>query len=946
MSEKIKVYGARVHNLKNIDVEIPKNKLVVLTGLSGSGKSSLAFDTIYAEGQRRYVESLSAYARQFLGHKDKPDVDKIEGLSPAIAIDQRAVTHNPRSTVGTMTEIYDYLRVLFSNVGIPHCPECGVVIKEQNLEEIGNKIRELCAKTEILLLAPVVRRKAGVHKQVLQQIKEAKYSQVRVNGYICPIEEALNIELDRNKKHNIEVIVDRIKLASGKIEIIDSRIIKEAKKKNKKEYDLFFKVLKTALDFGDGLVIAYDIIEQKDNVFSENLACAKCNVNLPKLEAGMFSFNSPRGACMSCGGLGTRLEVDADLVLPNRKLTIAEGAIRPWSRISGNGQAAQIKALEKVAPKYDFSVNTPIKDLSAKQMNIVLFGEEVKKDGSYEGVVNNLFRRYRETSSSYVRAEIENYMRVQECRECSGKRLTNEILKITIDEKSITDVAQLTLSEAKKFLSSVKFTAKKKSVAEPIISEVGKRLQLIIEVGLDYLTLDRSVTTLSGGEVQKIRLATQIGSNLSEVLYVLDEPSIGLHERDNKKLINTLRRLQELNNTVIVVEHDAAMIKAADHVIDIGPGAGKHGGEVVAEGTPAEIVKNKASLTGEYLSGVKKIEFNKKVRGNGKYLEIIGANEFNLKNIDIKIPLGKMVCITGVSGSGKSTLMTDILSKALASYFYKAKDIPGRHKKIKGLEYINKVVTIDQSPIGRTPRSNPATYTGVFTYIRDLWAGLPEARIKGFDAGHFSFNVRGGRCEACQGDGVTKIEMHFLPDMYMECEECKGRRYNSEALEIFWRGKNIADVLDMNVEEALDFFVDQPQIKAKLKILNDVGLSYIHLGQPAPTLSGGEAQRVKLATELSRRATGKTLYILDEPTIGLHFDDVNKLLSVLNRLVDMGNTVLVIEHNLDVIKCADYIVDLGPEGGDKGGEVVVAGTPAEVMKCKKSYTGKYLKTVS
>ena len=962
MSDKIKIRGARVHNLKNISVDIPKNKLVVITGLSGSGKSSLAFDTIYAEGQRRYVESLSTYARQFLGSKDKPDLDRIEGLSPAIAIDQRAGTHNPRSTVGTMTEIYDYLRVFFANFGLARCPKCGQIIKEQSIKQIEDKVRELTGKMSVLLLAPVVNNKIGQHRQILQRVHEAKYTQVRVDGYICSIEEALDADLDKNKRHAIEVIVDRFKLPSGRIQIMECNKIEEIKK-DKALGELFSKLLSTALDLGDGLIIAYDVDNQKDYVFSQNLACAECNINLGEIEPGMFSFNSPKGACVACGGLGTRLEVDVDLVIPNKKLTIAEGAIRPWSRISGNGQTEQLANLEKLVKQHDFSLEIPIKDLTDKQLNIVLYGpSEItntshhkssdvasgEKSGQrgYEGVVNNLFRRYKETNSDYVRSEIEKYMRVQECTQCRGMRLKPEILSVTINNKNITQLAQMNLSAIKKFLNDLKFKGKQKQAVEQLTKEINGRLQLIIEVGLDYLTLDRSVTTVSGGEVQKIRLATQIGSDLTGVLYILDEPTIGLHERDNKKLINTLRKLQKLDNTVIVVEHDATSIRTADWVIDIGPGAGKQGGFVVAEGTPKEIIKNKKSLTGDYLAGRKKIKLNKQQRrGNGKHLEIIGAREFNLKDINAKIPLGKFVCITGVSGSGKSTLMTDILSKALNYYFYKSKDLPGKHKQIKGLANINKVVTIDQSPIGRTPRSNPATYTGVFTYIRDLWAEQPEARIKGFNAGHFSFNVKGGRCENCQGDGVTKIEMHFLPDMYVECEECQGKRYNSEALEIFWRNKNISDILDMSVEEALDFFVDQPQIKAKLKILSDVGLGYIHLGQPAPTLSGGEAQRVKLATELSRRATGKTLYILDEPTIGLHFDDVSKLLNVLNKLVDKGNTVLVIEHNLDVIKCADYIIDLGPEGGDRGGEIVAQGTPVEVSKVKNSYTGQYLKSV-
>ncbi|NCP17365.1 excinuclease ABC subunit UvrA [Candidatus Kuenenbacteria bacterium CG_4_9_14_3_um_filter_39_14] len=939
--DKIKIFGARVHNLKNINVAIPKNKLVVFTGLSGSGKSSLAFDTIYAEGQRRYMESLSTYARQFLGNKEKAEVDRIEGLAPAIAIDQRAEIHNPRSTVGTMTEIYDYLRIFFTNLGRPHCPKCGALIKAQTIEEIAQEVSALCRQSQILILAPLARNKKGRQREMLLKIKEAKFDQVRIDGYICPIEEALEHNFDETKVQTIEVVVDRIMLANNRMVRIDCNELK----KNHKQNDVFYKLLTTALDLGNGIVMAYDIERQKDYLMSQHLICSQCKVVMDRLEPGMFSFNSPRGACHACGGLGTRLEVDPDLVMPNKKLTILEGAIRPWSRLSGSGQTTQIKGLEKLAAKYGFFLNTPLQDMTQEQLEIVLYGEgKSNPKADYEGVANNLLRRLSETNSGYLKSEIEKYMRVQECSVCQGKRLQDKILMVKVGNKSISDVAQMTLPLVIKFLNQLTLEKKEKTIAQPLVAEINSRLQLIINIGLDYLTLDRPMVTLSGGEVQKIRLATQIGSNLTGVIYILDEPSIGLHERDNKKLIKTLRKLQELGNTVIVVEHDATIIRAADWVVDIGPGAGKHGGEIVAEGTADEIKKNKNSLTGEYLCGRKKIDFNKKQRtGNGQYLEVIGASEFNLKNITVKIPLGRFICITGVSGSGKSTLMIDILSRALNKYFYGTKDAPGKHGEIRGLSNINKVVTIDQSPIGRTPRSNPATYTGVFTYIRELFAAQPEARIKGFDAGHFSFNARGGRCEACQGDGEIKIEMHFLSDIYVECEQCGGKRYNSEALEIYWRGENIAQVLEMNVEEALEFFQDEPQIKAKLDILNKVGLGYIRLGQPAPTLSGGEAQRVKLATELSRRATGKTLYILDEPTIGLHFDDVNKLLGVLNKLADMGNTILVIEHNLDVIRSADYIIDLGPEGGDKGGEIVATGTPAEVAKVKNSYTGQYLR---
>ena len=942
--DKIKIFGARVHNLKNINVVIPKNKLVVFTGLSGSGKSSLAFDTIYAEGQRRYVESLSIYARQFLASKEKAEVDRIDGLAPAIAIDQRAEIHNPRSTVGTMTEIYDYLRIFFANLGRPHCPKCGLPIEGQTVEEIAQKIIGLCQESQILMLAPLTGNKKGRQRETFLKIKEAKFNNVRIDGYICSVEQALEHNFDEDQSQTIEVIVDRIMLANNRMAKIDCHELKNISH-DRKQSAAFYKLLNTALDLGNGMVVAYDIEKQKDYLFSQNLICAKCKVVMDRLEPAMFSFNSPRGACHACGGLGTRMEVDLDLVMPNKELTILEGAIRPWSRISGNGQAGQMKGLEKMGAEHGFSLNTPLKDMTAEQLNIILYGGD--KDNQpivYEGVANNLLRRLSETNSDYLKLEIEKYMRVQQCRVCQGQRLEDKILLVKVGDKSISQTAQMTLPMIIKFLNQLKLEKKEKIIAQPLVVEINNRLQLMIDIGLDYLTVDRSMVTVSGGEVQKIRLASQIGSNLTGVIYILDEPSIGLHERDNKKLIRTLRKLKELGNTVIVVEHDASMIRAADWVIDIGPGAGKHGGEIVAEGKPDEIKKNSQSLTGQYLCGKKKINFSKKSRtGNGKYLEVIGASEFNLKNIDVKIPLGRFVCITGVSGSGKSTLMTDILSRALNKYFYRAKELPGKYKEIRGLSNINKVVTIDQSPIGRTPRSNPATYTGVFSYMRELFAAQPEARIKGFDAGHFSFNARGGRCETCQGDGEIKIEMHFLSDIYVECEQCGGKRYNSEALEIYWRGKNIAQVLEMNVEEALEFFQNEPQIKAKLDILNDVGLGYIRLGQPAPTLSGGEAQRVKLSTELSRRATGKTLYILDEPTIGLHFDDVSKLLGVLNRLADMGNTILVIEHNLDVIRSADYIIDLGPEGGDKGGEIVAVGTPAEVAKVKNSYTGQYLR---
>ncbi len=953
MQEKIIIRGARIHNLKNLDVTLPKNKLIVFTGLSGSGKSSLAFDTIYAEGQRRYMESLSAYARNFLAVKDKPEVDKIEGLSPAIAIDQRAVTHNPRSTVGTLTEIYDFLRLLMANAGRAHCPSCHLPLVSQERHKIVRAVIQRASEVPVLILAPIIKQKKGQHKRLLNKLKESGYRQVRIDGYICSLEEALANELDKNRPHNLEVIVDVYKTANGKAHTVDCQ---QAANQTDNER-ILGRLVKDALDLGDGCLIVYDIEKQQDQLYSENLTCPRCGFSLPDLDAGFFSFNSPRGACSACGGLGTRLEIDPDLVIPNKKLTLAEGAIRPWARISGNTQAKQLKLLAELARRHGFDLNTPVEKLTPAQLSLVLYGEQnaktavpgvdrSKQRDTYEGVATNLLRRYGESNSTYLRQEIEKYMRIQRCSQCHGLRLKPEVLAVTLQDKHISQLAQMTLIELKDFLRSLKFSRRLRSVVEGLLKEILLRLDLIIDIGLGYLALDRTVASLSGGELQKIRLATQIGSNLTGVLYVLDEPSVGLHERDNKKLIKTLKRLQAMGNTVIVVEHDAAMIGAADWVLDIGPGAGKNGGEIIAQGKPAEIKKNKNSLTGAYLAGRKKIEVKKNSqRGNGKYLEIIGAGEFNLKNINVKIPLGKFVCITGVSGSGKSTLMDNILARALARHFYQAKELPGRHKEIRGLQHINKVVSIDQSPIGRTPRSNPATYTGVFTYIRELWARQPEAKIKGFDAGHFSFNVKGGRCEACQGDGEVKIEMHFLPDVYVECEVCHGKRYNQEALEIYWHDKNIADVLAMTVEEALEFFADEQQIVNKLKILYDVGLGYLELGQPAPTLSGGEAQRIKLATELSRRETGKTLYILDEPTIGLHFEDVNKLLDVLNRLVDKGNTVLVIEHNLDVIKNADWIIDLGPEGGDKGGEVVAAGTPQQVAKVKRSYTGQYLKAV-
>ncbi len=948
-----------MHNLKNIDLEIPRDKLVVITGLSGSGKSSLAFDTIYAEGQRRYVESLSAYARQFLGLMDKPDVDQIEGLSPAISIDQKSSSHNPRSTVGTITEIYDYLRLLYARIGHAHCPNCGEEIFTQTTSAIAEKILKLPLGTEVWLLAPVVKDKKGEHKHIFSEFKKSGYSRVRLDGKMYSLDEAADLDLDKQKKHTVEVVVDRLT-----VNLADKKRLGDS--------------LEIVADLGDGVVIVYlpassdasqgGLQHNKDLVYSQHLACPKCDLNLPKIEPRNFSFNSPHGACPECSGLGTKLEVDPDLVIPNKKLSLAEGAIRPWSRTATN-QSWYFKMLENVAKAHKFSTRVPVDKLTKKQLEIVLLGtadrrynmnwESEKFSGdftsTYEGVIPNLARRYRETESDYIRSEIERYMRVYQCPKCLGKRLRPEVLSVTVGDKSINEIANLTIKETADFFNrfnqpkakdAIKLSAKEEKIAYQVLKEIRSRLVFLQNVGLSYLTLDRAATTLSGGESQRIRLATQIGSSLVGVLYILDEPSIGLHQRDNDKLIKTLKVLRDLGNTIIVVEHDAETILNADWVVDIGPGAGFHGGEIVAQGSPVEIKKNKDSLTGQYLSGSLSIEAPKKRhQGNGKFLEIIGAAEFNLKNIDVKIPLGKFVCITGVSGSGKSTLMTEILAKALGQHFYRAKDLPGKHKAILGLAHLDKVIDIDQSPIGRTPRSNPATYTGVFTYIRDLFTQLPEARIRGYKAGRFSFNVAGGRCEACQGDGLVRIEMNFLPDVYIECEECHGQRYNSATLEVHYKGKNIAEVLAMTVEEALRFFANIPSIYQKLKTLHEVGLGYIKLGQSATTLSGGEAQRVKLATELSRRSTGKTLYILDEPTTGLHFDDINRLLGVLTKLVDKGNTVLIIEHQLDVIKYADWIIDLGPEGGDLGGYVVAQGTPKDITKVKESFTGQYLKRV-
>lgn len=938
MQEKIVIRGARVHNLKNISLDIPRNKLVVITGLSGSGKSSLAFDTIYAEGQRRYVESLSAYARQFLGLMDKPDVDKIEGLSPAISIDQKSASHNPRSTVGTVTEIYDYLRLLFARVGVPHCPVCGKLISGQSVTQMVDQIMSWPEGAKFAIMAPLVKDQKGEHKHLLEEAKKTGYQRVRFDGTIMDLSEALQLNVDKKKKHTIDVVVDRVALDRGdRARLADS--------------------LETALDLGnDTVIIQKD--DKEEILLSSNFACPEGHMNLPELNPRNFSFNSPHGACPDCTGLGTRLEIDASLVIPNPKLTLAEGAIRPWSKTTSR-LSWYSRVLEAISKEYGFSVHVPLKDLPKKSLDIVLYGTGERKirieDESgyervttFEGVIPNLERKYKETDSDYMRGEIEQYMRIRKCPTCHGRRLKPEFLAVTIDHKSIVDVSNFDIDEAVDFTESLpkKMSEKDMKIAHQIFKEIVARLKFLQDVGLNYLTLDRSADTLSGGEAQRIRLATQIGSGLTGVLYILDEPSIGLHQRDNARLLKTLKNLRDLGNTVIVVEHDEETIWESDWVVDIGPGAGKHGGEVVSEGTPAFVAKDKNSLTGRYLAGTELVAVpSARKKGNGKTLKITGATEHNLKNIDVEIPLGKFVCLTGVSGSGKSTLLNEILAKALSAYFFNAKESPGEHKRILGIENIDKVINIDQSPIGRTPRSNPATYTGLFTYVRDLFASTPEAKMRGYKAGRFSFNVKGGRCEICGGDGVIKIEMHFLPDVYVACEECKGKRYNKEALDIHYKNKNISDVLEMTVDEAHVFFRNVPLIARKLETLSLVGLGYMHLGQQATTLSGGEAQRIKLSSELSRASTGRTLYILDEPTTGLHFDDVKRLMGVLARLVEKGNTVLVIEHNLDVIKSADWVIDLGPEGGNKGGEVVAIGTPEDVAKVKRSYTGQYLARV-
>ncbi len=933
MTDKIVVRGAREHNLKNIDVEIPRDQLVVITGLSGSGKSSLAFDTIYAEGQRRYVESLSAYARQFLGLMEKPDVDQIDGLSPAISIDQKSSSRNPRSTVGTVTEIYDYLRLLYARIGVPHCPICGLEVTRQTSGQIVDQIMELPQEMRIMLLAPVIDDKKGEHKQVAVELKKAGYTRLRVNNVIYDIDEFPT--LDKQKKHTVEAVVDRLAVDSE----MQQRLTESVEQ---------------GLNLSDGIIKVLQTESDVEQIFSEHFACpVHRDVSLPEIAPRNFSFNSPHGACPHCTGLGTRLEVDPEVVIPNRRLTIAEGAIRPWAKTTSR-MNWYTKLLEGVASTMGFSLDVPVSEMKPGDLRTILYGAgettiNMKGPGgrvyhtTYEGVIPNMERRYHETDSEFVRKEIEKYMAERECPVCLGKRLKPEILAITIAGKSIVDLTTLSIGDATKLFDGLKLGERDTQIAVQILKEIRARLTFLRDVGLQYLTLDRSANTLAGGEAQRIRLATQIGSSLMGVLYILDEPSIGLHQRDNDRLITTLIRLRDLGNTVIVVEHDEDTIRMADYVIDVGPEAGEHGGRIVAAGSPAEVAANPESLTGQYLSGARSIEIPRKRRlGNGKSIKVINAREHNLQGIDVEIPLGRLVSITGVSGSGKSSLVNDIIAKKLSQVFHRAGDLPGKHDDIEGMKNLDKVISVDQSAIGRTPRSNPATYTGVFGDIRELFAQTPEAKIRGYKAGRFSFNVKGGRCELCRGDGIIKIEMHFLPDVYVTCEECKGRRYNREALEIHYKGKNISEVLDMTVEESVGFFENIPPVRRKLETLNSVGLGYIRLGQSATTFSGGEAQRIKLSTELARRSTGRTLYILDEPTTGLHFEDVRRLLGVLNALVETGNSVLIIEHNLDVIKSSDWLIDLGPEGGTGGGKIISQGTPEQVAKNTASHTGKYL----
>lgn len=940
MHETIRIQGAREHNLKNVSLEIPRDKLIVFTGLSGSGKSSLAFDTIYAEGQRRYVESLSSYARQFLGQMEKPDVDYIEGLSPAISIDQKSTSHNPRSTVGTVTEIHDYLRLLYARIGIPHCPKCGKVIQKQSIDQMIDAVMQLDEGTRIQILAPVVRARKGEHRNILADLQKSGYVRVRIDGQIYEIAETP--DLDKKKKHSIEVVVDRLSIKQG----IQSRLTGS---------------FETAMALGKGLTIV-DVVNQGEMLFSQHYACPDCGINMEELSPRSFSFNSPFGACPNCSGLGMVHKVDPELIISNRNLSLAEGAIRVsgWSSATADDKDTMAGMyLQGLAEHYQFDLHTPVKKLPKKIIDIILYGSGNEKitfhyvrekhsrefESTFEGIANNLMRRYSETQSEPVKQELEQYMSDNECEQCKGERLRKEILAVTVGGKNIAEVSKMAVSDARDFFRQIKLTNTEHMIADQILKEINARLSFLVDVGLNYLTLARAAMTLSGGEAQRIRLATQIGSGLVGVLYILDEPSIGLHQRDNARLLKTLKHLRDLGNTLIVVEHDEETMREADHIVDIGPAAGSHGGNLIAQGTLQDIIKCKHSITGQYLSGERKIEVPVKRWTSEHVLSVKGARANNLKNIDVDIPLGIFVCVTGVSGSGKSSLVNEIIRKTLLRDLNRARTKPGECDEIIGIRQLDKVIDIDQSPIGRTPRSNPATYTGVFDLIRELYAMSPDARVRGYTAGRFSFNTKGGRCEACRGDGILKIEMHFLPDVYVPCEVCNGTRYNRETLEVRYKDKTIADVLGMTVEEALEFFRPVPKIARKIQALYDVGLGYIKLGQPSTTLSGGEAQRVKLATELSRKGTGKTFYILDEPTTGLHIADVHRLIEIIQLLREGGNTVLVIEHNLDVIKTADYIIDLGPEGGDRGGEVVTTGTPEEVAQVSGSYTGKYLREI-